>query len=148
MKVKVVCGFPGSGKSTFVANNMGSNDLKFDYDEVACALVGGEMWQTIDGKTHELITDIMDCMINFVKENPNVYEVFWIIRSLPDEHFKKKLIETETEYYYINASMQECIERITSNSIRMESKKNWVDIIMRMQMLGEKQAFRDCIFIN
>lgn len=40
MEIKIVCGLPASGKSTYVKRHMTDHDLIYDYDELMQTLTG------------------------------------------------------------------------------------------------------------
>ena len=55
MKIKCVTGAPGSGKSTYVREHHGDNDIIYDFDLMAQAITGKEAHSELtEGQSHAL----------------------------------------------------------------------------------------------
>lgn len=145
-KIKVVCGFPGSGKTTYIKENSKIGDLVFDYDEIQAALTFQAKY--LDNKgIRPYLNEILKNMIKRAKNDTKI-DIFWIIRTVPDEFFKKLLEGCDVEFLYINRTVFECLEQIRNDPDRNESDKNWYALLMDLQNEFMNGAFEGCRFIN
>lgn len=146
MKFKVICGFPGSGKSTFVRKNIGNKDIVFDYDELisTITLTNKHIYNAV---AHQYVLDFLENVLERGKQDPTDGTI-WIIRTVPDESFKQKLADCDVSWFFINKTVFECMEQIENDSERKHSDKNWGAILMELQREGEQGKFDICTFIN
>ncbi|EHU9665647.1 hypothetical protein KZ537_002436 [Enterococcus faecalis] len=146
MNFKVVCGFPGSGKSTFVRNSISKNDIVYDYDELITTISLSK--RHINNEVaHRYVLDILDAIIERAKTDSTEGTV-WIIRTVPDENFQARMLNLDVEWLYINKTVFECLEQISNDPERIDSDKNWGSILMELQREGENGKFDICKFIN
>ncbi|MGI6154427.1 MAG: hypothetical protein ACOYEB_00565 [Enterococcus lemanii] len=145
-KIKVISGFPGSGKTTHINKNKSSNDLIFDYDEIA-SVIALQDKHVDNTSVHPYLIDILENMIKRAKNDKNV-EVFWIIRTVPDNLFRNMLRGADAEYYFINKTISECLEQIGNDPERINSNKTWYALLMDIEREYMKGVCNDCIFIN
>lgn len=83
MEIKIVCGLPASGKSTYVKRHMTDHDLIYDYDELMQALTGLPS-RLRNHDVHDYIMLFLDQMLRKLKAEQTFNNV-WIVRTLPDE---------------------------------------------------------------
>lgn len=83
MEIKIVCGLPASGKSTYVKRHMTDHDLIYDYDELMQALTGLPI-RSRNHDVHDYIMLFFDQMLRKLKAEQTFNNV-WIIRTLPDD---------------------------------------------------------------
>ena len=145
-KIKVICGFPGSGKTTHINKNKDKQDLIFDYDEIA-AVIALQDKHVDNTSVHPYLIDILKNMIKRAKNDKNI-NTFWIIRTVPDEKFKSLLVGADVEYYFINKTVQECLEQISNDPERINSDKIGYALLMDLQSEFMKGVYQDCTFIN
>ncbi|WP_048950879.1 hypothetical protein [Enterococcus faecalis] len=145
-KIKVVCGFPGSGKTSYIKKNIKKGDIVFDYDEIQSVLTF-EAKHLENKGVHAYLIEIMKNMIKRAKKDDQI-KTLWIIRTIPDKSFQSLLSDCEKEYLYINKTVFECLEQINNDPEREKSNKNWYAILMDLQNEFMRGAFEICTFIN
>lgn len=128
--VVLVCGAPGSGKSTYVRNNSGPNDLKIDLDEIRCRLAGkaihqaGPEWttQALDERNRilaSLADDHRHQRAWFIVGSPTIEEQYWWSAQLGAERIE-----------VMQTSKDECIRRIWADASRagvQQQMVKWVE---------------------
>lgn len=114
-KVWLITGAPCSGKTTFVKERMGENDLMLDIDDI---------WQMVSGKDRyikpnalkPIVFKIRDEIKDLIARGAGTWRNAFIIESLPfptdraraEEKFKAFNVETIT----MDTSEEECIMRL------------------------------------
>ena len=96
MDINIVCGLPGSGKTTYVKHHMTERDLIYDYDSLMQSLSGLPMQQS-NHDIHDYIMLFFDQMLRKLKAEKTFNNV-WIIRTLPDKRIDTLL----SNYHHIN----------------------------------------------
>jgi ATP-dependent Clp protease, protease subunit len=117
MKVKVISGPPASGKSTYVIENKGSNDLIFDFDSLMSALSGRNLYD----KNNVLIPylmDFRDLVINRLADE-HALDTAWIIISQPTDEVKDQLESMGAEFIAMDADKETCLQRIEADEQRI-----------------------------
>ncbi|MTS46423.1 hypothetical protein [[Ruminococcus] torques] len=145
-KIFVVCGFPGSGKTSYIKKHIKKNDLVFDYDEIQAVLT----FQPKHLENQEVKPYLIDILKNMIKmaKNDNQINTLWIIRTVPDESFQSLLQGCDVEFLYINKTVFECLDQISNDPERNDSDKNWYVLLMNLQNEFMKGAFKICTFVN
>lgn len=115
MDINVVCGLPGSGKTTYVKKHMTEHDLIYDYDALMHSLSGLPMQQG-NHDIHDYIMLFFDQMLRKLKSEQTFNHV-WIIRTLPDSRIDTLL----SNYHHINhividANPNDCERRIKARN--------------------------------
>lgn len=111
MSINIVCGLPGSGKTTYVMNRKAKHDLIYDYDALMQSLTGLP--------SHEKNFDVHDYIILFFEQmlrklkSEQTFDNVWIIQTYPDERLDGLL----SPYHHINhllldTDKQTCIDRL------------------------------------
>ena len=119
--VYIVWGSPASGKTTYVKNHMEDGDLVIDLDLIKQSLSMKEKTATGDNllpialKVRELLYDIIrarDLNCNSV----------WVIGGLPDADERIALANrlNTDKLIYIEATMEQCIERAMNDDERKD----------------------------
>lgn len=115
-KVFVVHGAPASGKTSYVMQHKGDNDVVFDFDKMMSALSGLPPHQ----KNQNLIsycTDIRALIIKKALHKPPVDKT-WIITTNVGDEMKGQLSDIPVEYIHIDTPREECLKRIEEDPDR------------------------------
>lgn len=145
-KFKIICGLPGSGKTTYIKDNIKKGDLVFDYDEIQAALSFQPKHLTNKG-IHPYITEILQNMVKRAKYDKNI-DTVWIIRTIPDERFQSLFVNCNVEYFYHATPMRECLSRINDDPERQQSDKNWFSMLMDLEREAMHGAYEICTLIK
>lgn len=117
MNLRVVYGAPCSGKSTYVRENIGEKDIVYDYDEISRAITYGQFHVSKRDLTHQYVIDFRLAMINRLKEESEI-ESAWLISTFLTESFKEYVKDFDPEYIKMEASKEECFERLEKDEDR------------------------------
>ena len=120
MKKILVTGAPGSGKSTYVKERHGVNDIIFDYDDLSVTLTGRKRGQRTDEQQHVLNRIRYDILR--AAENADV-ETLWMIATEPNE----TLIEAMGEYeeVHMDVDKDEAKERVKNDDSRVDKETDY-----------------------
>ena len=117
--VKCIFGAPCSGKSTYVKERFKEKDIVWDFDEIKRAVTLKE--------THSQGTDAQNQMIlqmryTFAKNSPDSdCETVWFICTRPSEIIKD-LLGPDAEYIEMDATEEECYERLEADDSREDKE--------------------------
>lgn len=117
-KVSVVHGPPASGKTTYVNENKGPNDVVFDFDSVMHAISGLPPHH----KNENLIsycTDIRTLIIDKALRSPKVDRT-WIIATRADDSLRESLSDVPVEYVHMDTPKEECLKRMEADPMRKD----------------------------
>lgn len=127
-QVTIVCGAPGSGKTTYAKSQMQEGDLIVDHDLLYQALSGLEYYN----KPIELFPYVWaawDTVIEELISRQDIYRA-WVVACLPNGD------DRETLAYRLNAKVIlieslefACINRIEKDSRRNKQARYWEKII-------------------
>ena len=123
MKLKIVYGAPCSGKSTFVRNNIGENDIVYDYDEITRAITYGAQHLSKRDLTHQYVLDFRLAMIRRFRSEQQI-ENAWVISSFLTDSFKSFIADLDPEYIQMETSQEECLSRLETDEMRPD-KEDW-----------------------
>ena len=113
MKTYVIYGSPLSGKSTYVYNHLGSNDIVYDYDVIMQSISGLPIHKH-NNNLHEYTTDIRDLIITKLKCEKNIDNA-WIITTKVTEGLRQSLVGLNAEYIEIKTDIRTAKKRLTDN---------------------------------
>lgn len=114
-KVYLVYGAPCSGKSTWVLNNAGSDDLIVDIDNI---------WQMISvndryakpARLKNNVFMIRDCLLDQIRTRYGKWRNAYVITSEPLESQRQRMVDVlGAETVFIDFSREECIARLEKN---------------------------------
>ncbi|MDE6834608.1 MAG: hypothetical protein K2J39_10260, partial [Ruminococcus sp.] len=136
MNVKLVYGPPCGGKSTYVQNNADDEDIIYDGDEILSVITLKKAHSVIESEIRFVASDIRYNLLESAS-NRNV-EIFWLIASYPTESVLKLIENFQYEKIFINATMQECLDRLENDETRPDKEK-WKEIIQKWFEKYEKK---------
>lgn len=127
--VTVVCGPPGSGKTTWVRDHAERGDLILDLDTLAQAVTGLDLYDKPD-ELLPYVWDARDAMLTRLAAYGDVPA--WIImmgaraaeRSEMRDRFDAEIVVLETPG-------AECIRRLTNDPARAGDLEEWGELVVR-----------------
>lgn len=137
-KVFVVHGAPASGKSSYVMQHKGENDVVFDFDKVMSALSGLPPHQ----KNKNLIsycTDIRALIIKKALGKPSIDKT-WIITTNVGDEMKGQLSDIPVEYIHIDTPKEECLKRIAEDPERQPVADELREVVERYFSTEQRSA--------
>lgn len=128
-KVYLVTGAPGSGKSTYVKENAGKNDLVFDLDSINEALGG-----TMHGNNIALLPvslAMRQAAIEAIAGRKGGWDNAYFISASSDRKAIESLCkQLEAEEIKIDATPEQCRERIYKDTTRA-NKAEHINLVDR-----------------
>lgn len=110
MKIVVVYGAPLSGKTTYVQQHTGDEDIVYDYDAIVHAITNNT-YQQYKQHVHKIVMDMRDDMITFAKQHDT--GTLYIIATFLSYKLQDDLsTHANTQYIKMNTSLDECKERL------------------------------------
>lgn len=126
MQIKVVWGPPGSGKTTYVNDYKGENDLIYDFDNLMRDLSGLDLYDRNNNLLYYLI-DIRDEIIWRLGSEQNI-DTAWLILSYPEGDVKTRLEDLSASFVLMDTDKQTCVDRINADPAR-KNKTEWIQVI-------------------
>lgn len=94
MRKYLITGAPAAGKSTFVKNHIGENDIKFDWDDLFVAVTGMPAHsEGTEGQRH-VVNRLRFDLIR-AAENAEGIDALWVISSKPSDAIKEAMGDYE-----------------------------------------------------
>jgi predicted kinase len=124
-KIYYVYGAPLSGKSSWVKNNKGSNDIVVDMDNIWQCITGGQRYYKPDAlKTN--VFAMRDFLLAMCKENKGFWNNAYIIEGGANKvKREQRLRALGAEPVYIEATQTECLERLERDEQRRPYAEQW-----------------------
>lgn len=124
-QVTVVYGPPASGKTKYVEDNKGENDVVFDFNKVMSTLSGREMFSS----NENLVSYCLDIRSIIIKKalNGSGVDHTWIIVTTPDETLTLSLKDIPVNYVEVECSKDECLKRLDDDPSRPDEHKKVVE---------------------
>jgi HK97 family phage prohead protease len=136
MNLRIVYGAPCSGKTTYVRENIGKDDIVYDYDEISRAITYGQYHLSKRELTHQYVIDFRLSMINRLK-NETAINNAWFITSFLTDTFQEYVKDFNPEYIKMDISQDECLARLEKDDMRPD-KEAWTEKIAEwFQKYGE-----------
>lgn len=123
--VFLVCGSPGSGKSTYVAENKGADDLVVDLDYICAALMGEVGGVHLE---HDAILsvalEVRDLLYSAIRERRGKWERAFVVTSIAEAQETKAIADDlRAEVVLIDTPLPECLRRIRSDPSRRAKRR-------------------------
>lgn len=117
-RVTIICGSPGSGKSTYVREHMQAGDLIIDLDWIYKA-ISGRTGREKDEALMPFMWEIRDALYNRLTK-PNNIKQAWIVGCLPKAGDRESLAKRfNADVILINKTKRECMQQILSDEGRL-----------------------------
>ena len=129
--VYIIYGPPLAGKKTYVQQQLWQGDLIIDMDALYAALSGQPMYD----KPEPLLLTVRaahDRILDTVKTRYGRWDRAWIIGGYPDKYKREKLaLDLGAELVFIQASKEQCLERLKWDPGRKHKEKEWTGYIAK-----------------
>ena len=127
MHVKVVYGCPCSGKSTYVINHAGENDIIYDYDAMLQATTTRKKQLVARHAAHFAVLNLRKALVDNAK-NEKAINCIWFLCNWPTDTVREILEGLDTEDIFIEATEDECYARLEADDTRPD-KAEWKMLI-------------------
>lgn len=132
VKTFLVCGPPGSGKTTYVNERKRWGDLVIDVDTLFVALTGGLDWYEKPVVLLPFVLEARDAVIDRLAQGDDDLGRAWVITSEADAVKRQALARRLGATVVVLAvSASECLRRISSDSRRADKSDLWRPIVER-----------------
>lgn len=110
-KVYIVYGSPCAGKSTWVRDNAGTNDLILDIDSI---------WDCISTsrskRLRENMFGVRDCILEQIKMRVGKWQTAFVVGGYPNKYDRERLADIlGAELIFIDESIETCMSRATTD---------------------------------
>lgn len=113
VKVYVVYGAPASGKTTYVRNHIGTNDIVYDFDSLMQSLTGLP-YQTTNHNVVKYVMDIRRLFIDKLHHDDRLDKAY-IITTFIGKSFEDSLSGLDVQFVRMETSKGECIARLNQS---------------------------------
>ena len=117
MHVKVVYGCPCSGKSTYVINHAGENDIIYDYDAILLATTTRKKQLVARHAAHFAVLNLRKAFVDNAKDEKAI-NCIWLLCNWPTDTVREILDGLDTEDIFIDATEDECYARLEADDTR------------------------------
>ncbi len=109
--MKIVCGLPGSGKTTYVAEHMVPGDIVYDYDAIKAALTNTDPHANRSlGTAHE----VTNAIFNLILDRDYSDATMWIIRCALSAGEVDTARQHGAQFIILNVDAETCRNRVNA----------------------------------
>lgn len=128
-RVYLVWGAPCSGKTSFVMQSKGRNDLIIDMDAIWQAITGGSKYDKPDALRTQAFA-VRDCLLDSVKTRAGKWATAYYVTTEPRKAARDRLCaKLGAEPLYIPCTREEALERLASDPEREGFEHQWAEYI-------------------
>lgn len=119
--VYIVWGCPGSGKTTYVKKHMEDGDLVIDLDYIKQSISLSNKTECKDNLL-DIALNIRDYLYELVSKRNVDANNIWVVAGVPTQEEREQLTNkvNATKLIYIEATEQQCIDRILNDTERID----------------------------
>lgn len=142
MSIQVICGAPGSGKTTHVAQHAQSGDLIIDVDALYHALTG-LAWYDKPQSLLKYVLAARDGILNKLARSPDVNA--WIVAEAPRRAERNRLRDRfDAQVTVMEIPTADCLLRISADDRRKGHLEEWMPRVQSWWQRYEKDE-RDTV---
>lgn len=129
-QVYIVYGAPLAGKSTWVADSKGKNDLVVDLDSIWQCVTGLERYEKPKA-LRSVVFELRDKLYELIKYRSGKWVNAFVIAGLPRAAERERLMAQlgADELILIEAEHSECVKRLEGRGLSQKQKDNWLRYI-------------------
>ena len=129
-KVYIVYGSPLAGKTSFVKENSGKDDIILDMDNIYNMINFNNDKYVKSNRLKNNVFIIRDCILDMIKCRTGKWRNAWIIGGYPLPMERKRLMDaTGAELIHIDTSKEECLKRLYNDPGRQQVLTEWESYI-------------------
>lgn len=129
-QVTLVCGPPGSGKTSYVMQRKAWGDLVIDLDAIMVALTG-EAWYDKPDNLLPLALDVRDYLYQRIPASIENVNRVWIVAGEPDPAKRQALARRLGARVVVLAlPASECVRRIANDPRRADKWQQWAPLVV------------------
>lgn len=121
-RIVIVSGPPCSGKTTYVSDHIGQNDICFDMDRYAIAACWAEPHADHTDAQYRILFRLRACLLEICREDKSEIDACYIIATRVTDHIREAAGDG-AEYVEIDATEDECLERLENDDTRKDKEK-------------------------
>lgn len=130
-RVYLVWGAPCSGKSSFVMQNKGRNDLIIDMDLLWQAITGGSKYDKPDPLKTQAFA-LRDCLLDSVKTRAGKWATAYYLTTEPRRAARDRMCaKLGAQPIYIPCTQDEALERLAKDTERADVQQEWQGYIAK-----------------
>ena len=114
----IITGPPGSGKTTWVHENMKSGETVLDLDAIKCALLGNEDFHAQASEIVPMITVVRDSVFKAISENTNKERCYVITTETDLSTLRQWQVYLNAELKVMDTPKEICMERVKNDPTR------------------------------
>ena len=127
--IKIVCGPPGSGKTTYVLSKKKSGDLIIDLDAIIQAFTFLPYYEKPQ-RLLPLMWDVRDFVVARMKTSQGMFYGGWVIMGGAKVEKRNRIaINLDAKVYVLEISSFECSKRISHDERRKDRALQWVELV-------------------
>lgn len=125
--VFLVCGSPGSGKTTYVLRNKLPHDLVIDLDYICAALMGESGGVRLDFRAVlPTALEVRKLLYQCIQQRRGKWERAFVVTATADALEMRRLAqELNAELVLMDTTLKECLERIRNDPQRNRSRRKF-----------------------
>lgn len=122
-EVFIICGAPGSGKTTYASQHHQPGDLIVDMDTIVAALTGDETTHPDYGNILDVAIAVRNTLYNIIENGTGDWKrAFVITSSMNDGTVTELAKQLHATVHYMETTKEECKQRIANDKTRQDKE--------------------------
>lgn len=118
----IITGAPGSGKTTWVHENMKSGEMVLDLDAIKCALLGNDEFHGQATEIVTMLTVVRDAVYRALAENKNSGRCYVITTETDLGTLRQWQVYLNAELKVMDTPKEICMERVKNDQTRPDKE--------------------------